>query len=198
MHRQHAEELERPSWNIPPTATSWVGRHVAGELVVDRLTWGFQGPGSLVSNARVETAAEKHLFRDAWRGSRCVVPVDGWYEWKAEDGHKQPFYFTLSSGDPTLLAGLWNGDRFVLLTAETHGPLRAVHTRRPVALARATIDEWLRSEAQWDNNRAAAGMVDEGAFAQLLVSDRVNSTRNDGPELLALGTPSPRQGALPL
>ena len=193
-------ETEFLSWNIPPSAASWVLRIAAdGEIpAIDRLTWGFSKPTgpALVSNARVETAPQLPTFAPSWHGRRCLVPIDGWYEWQNQDG-KRPFYFTLPNEDPILLAALWRDDRFCLLTTETHGPLREVHTRRPVALDPAQTASWLdpRNE-DWQTETLLSAMVPETAFHFWPVPDHVNRTTNDGPHLLNPRPPEPRQAAL--
>jgi putative SOS response-associated peptidase YedK len=181
---------ERSSWNIPPSSPSWVIREIEGALRVDRLMWGLAAPSgasdrSLVSNARLESAAERNLFREAWQSRRCLVPVEGWYEWQAlGEGRKQPYFFFPRSGEPVLLAGLWTGHTFVLLTAATHGGLAAVHTRRPVALSRDEARRWCDPLAAWTTGEVESVMVAEDAFEVVPVSDAVNSTRQDGPALI--------------
>src|SRR5690606_16065982 len=100
-------------------------------------------------NARSESAAEKPSFRDAMKASRCIVPADGFYEWKAEDGGKQPYYIRRQDGKPMAFAGLysaWTKGSQPLMsctirTTDSHGPLTALHHRVPVILER---DEWQR------------------------------------------------------
>jgi len=178
---------EHPSWNIPPSKQVWAVRQGGGELSVDRLTWGWPAgvEGRLVSNARVESAPEKPMFRDAWLARRCLVPVEGWYEWQAlGGGRKQPFYFTARSGEPTLLAGLWAGDALVLLTCATDGPLAAIHSRRPVAVPLDAGRRWCDPDAVWTGEELVGAMVTEESFDIVPVSEAVNSTRQDGPELV--------------
>lgn len=178
---------EKPSWNIPPSSLVWAVRHRDGELQVDRLTWGWPATAEnrLVSNARMEGAAEKRLFREAWQARRCLVPVEGWYEWHAlGGGRKQPYFFSLRSLEPALLAGLWMGEAFVLLTGETHGPLAAVHHRRPVAIPRAEARRWCEPREAWTQEELAHVTVPEDAFEITPVGSAVNSTRQDGPELV--------------
>lgn len=198
--RDAGPDDERSSWNIPPSSPSWAVRLIDGVLRVDRLMWGWTSPGEpgsrLVSNARIESAAEKNLFRDAWRSRRCLVPVEGWYEWQAlGGGRKQPYFFSLHSGEPVLLAGLWTGSAFVLLTAATHGALAAVHSRRPVALSREEARRWCDPAQEWTRDEAEGVMLPEDAFAVVPVGDAVNSTRQDGPALIKAIDPASVRGA---
>jgi putative SOS response-associated peptidase YedK len=178
---------EHPSWNIPPSKTVWTVRQAGGELGIDRLTWGWPAgaEGRLVSNARVESAQEKPLFRDAWRTRRCLVPVEGWYEWQAlGPKSKQPYFFAPRSGEPALPAGLWTEDAFVLLTAATHAALAAIHTRRPVALSLDQARRWCDTAAVWTRDELERAMTSEDQFDIVPVSAAVNGTRQDGPELV--------------
>ena len=187
--RDTKPEEERSSWNVPPSTPSWVVRQIGGALRVDRLIWGLPATGGtgtrLVSNARVESASEKPLFRDAWQACRCLVPVEGWYEWQSIDGaRKQPYFFHARSDNPILLAALWTGNNFVLLTAATHGALATVHTRRPVVIPPGEAQRWCDPLATWTPGDVEQIMTPEDAFEIVPVSDAVNSTRQDGPALI--------------
>lgn len=192
--RKTAEE--RPRWNIAPSTTSWVISAEADGFAVDRLTWGIEGTHGLLSNARLETAADKPAFRDAWAASRVLVPVEGWYEWQSGLDQKQPFYFTPPEGEPVLLAALRKGDRFTLLTGGTRGALRTVHTRRPAALPLSRAEEWCDFKSVWTPEKLEAALVAEGVYLQIPVGSEVNSTRNDGPQLIEHRKPQLKQAAL--
>jgi len=104
-------------YNIAPSQTilSVVGTTSEQGGAVDRcataMRWGFSSRSSsgssLLINARVETAASRPTFRDAYRCRRCLIPVDGFYEWQAAKGGKIPYYFHAEGERPFLLAGLW-------------------------------------------------------------------------------------------
>lgn len=101
--------------NIAPTARAWVLRPDAeGVLRAARLRWGLvpawsEAPSTKFSafNARVESVAEKPVFRGAFRARRCLVPASGWYEWREEVGRKIPHLFEPAAGGALLFAGLW-------------------------------------------------------------------------------------------
>lgn len=180
------ETSERRSWNVAPSTTSLVAMKEGTDLVLQRLTWGLLGANGLISNARVETASEKPTFRSAWRESRGIVPVDGWYEWQTDlNGRKQPYFFTPPGGEPVLLSALIQGDRFTLITTETHSALRAVHTRRPAAIPLDRVEQWCDPGAAWTPEELQAALVPEDAYQQVAVGTGVNSTRHDGPELIS-------------
>lgn len=145
--------------NIAPTALAWVLRPDAeGALHAARLRWGLVPAWSEVAstkfsafNARVESVAEKPVFRGAFRARRCLVPASGWYEWREEAGRKIPYLFEPAAGGALLFAGLWErwqrGDEavesFTILTTEARGQVAEVHDRMPVLVAHGDARQWL-------------------------------------------------------
>ena len=107
----------------------------------------------LAFNARSEEAAGKPMWRDALRGSRCLVPATTWFEWQHLHGAKLPHALTPEDGRGFMFAGLWSLWRprpgadpmvtCVILTTESSAPVRAVHERMPVVLAPAAWNDWL-------------------------------------------------------
>ena len=137
------QELE-PRYNIAPTQTAPVALLKDGVLTLQEMQWGFAGfNGQSVMNARSETAHEKRLFREAWAASHCIVPADGFYEWKTTPEGKQPFRFVQRSRGLFWFAGLWLDDRFTILTAPALGCVRLLHDRMPIILRTEAIDWWL-------------------------------------------------------
>jgi putative SOS response-associated peptidase YedK len=111
--------------------------------------------GNSLINARAETLSEKPSFRDAYQKRRCLVVVDGFYEWrKAPDGSKAPVYICLRSGLPFGLAGLWEiwdgSDGTVrsctIITTEANELVEPAHDRMPVIIHRGDIARWLAPE----------------------------------------------------
>jgi putative SOS response-associated peptidase YedK len=108
-------------------------------------------------NARLEGAETKPSFRSAWTQRRCLVPVSGFYEWKAMPGPlaskplKQPFYISRKDGAPFTFAGLWerwtdNLLSFTILTTEAYDGMRDLRTRMPVILDANGMQAWLAGE----------------------------------------------------
>jgi len=105
---------------------------------------------ALLFNARAETVGEKPAFRDAARRARCALPASGFFEWRAEEGGKQPYYVRRRDGAPMALAGLY-AERSVgepsrsatVLTTEPNELLAALHDRMPVILERDALARWL-------------------------------------------------------
>ncbi len=117
---------------------------------------GAAGKPPFVLNARSETAGTSPAFREALSRRRCLVPVDGYYEWRLENGKKMPYFFTSTDGSPLLLLGLYevridatNQQRraaFVVLTQAARGLPAQVHDRMPFAFPlgeTSVVDSWL-------------------------------------------------------
>lgn len=102
-------------------------------------------------NARSETAATKPAFRSSFRARRCLIVADGFYEWQARDGRKQPYYIRLTTGRPFGIAGLWDRwekhgetlETCTILTCDANEPMRAIHDRMPVVIPPESFGAWL-------------------------------------------------------
>jgi len=108
--------------------------------------------GNKMINARAETVVEKPSFKRAFEHSRCLVPTDGFYEWKKSEKYKVPFFIHLNSQRPFSLAGLWDvwksedGERlytFTIITTEANQFLNSIHRRMPLIVPKAQRDLWL-------------------------------------------------------
>ncbi|MHB8959239.1 MAG: SOS response-associated peptidase [Candidatus Limnocylindrales bacterium] len=146
------------------------------------------------------------MFRDAFRKRRCLVPVDGFYEWRREGGRRTPMTIFDPDGRPLALAGLWTGRQdpetgewkrtFTIVTTRPNGFMARIHDRMPVIVPPDMWGLWL------DGPRTDAGEL----MALLEPSDRleldahavvplVNNVRNEGPDLL-LPAEATAEGAL--
>jgi putative SOS response-associated peptidase YedK len=114
--------------------------------------------GNKLINARGETVAEKPSFRSAFRKRRCLIPADGFYEWKKLDGGKQPHFIHLRDEEPFAFAGLWEHwtnpddgeviESCTIVTTEANALMRTLHDRMPVILPPADYDRWLDPATQ--------------------------------------------------
>ncbi|WP_153505678.1 SOS response-associated peptidase [Cumulibacter manganitolerans] len=178
-----------------PRETAATGR----ELV--EMKWGLvpfwaKDPktGGRMFNARVESVAGKPAFRRALKKRRCIVPADGYYEWKKlDDGTKQPYYMTAQDGSSLAFAGLWElwgeGDdrltTFTIITTAAAGHLEEIHDRMPFLLPSAAWTRWL-DPAQED----VADLLEHPdlARAEALelrpVGAEVGKVANNGPDLI--------------
>jgi len=107
--------------------------------------------GNRLINARSETVATKPAFRLSFRGRRCLVVADGFYEWQARNGKKQPYYIRLKSGEPFGFGGLWDRwdkhgepiETCTILTCAAPEPMSVIHDRMPVVIPPESFDVWL-------------------------------------------------------
>ena len=162
-------------YNVAPAQKVAVIRQNQPALAVESI-WGFPNPrsGAPVINARSETLTERPMFKDLLTGKRCLIPADGFFEWKG----RQPYFFQLPDRNLFGFAGLWHDDRCVIITRAADGNMQGIHDRMPVILARADWETWLNHF-----------VIDEQTpeLTTRPVSRRVNSVANDDPECLAAG-----------
>jgi putative SOS response-associated peptidase YedK len=154
--------LERPRYNLAPTQLMPVVIN-DGARMLDAFRWGLipswakdASIGNKLINARAETVAQKPGFRAAFKRRRCLVLVDGWFEWKQSTRPKTPYLFRREDGRPLALAGLWEewhapdtGEVLATCTLLTTGPNRLmapIHDRMPVLLTPQAREVWLRPE----------------------------------------------------
>ena len=189
-----------PRYNGCPTQDFVAVRRDGEERTLAKLRWGLVPGwakdlklGAKMINARSETVHEKPAFRSAFRRRRCVVPVNGWFEWRRENGEKQPYWLRPAGDEVFSLAGLWERwekgeepvETFTVLTTAASTALADIHHRQPVIVESMALDEWLDPGTSLERLRALASAGKEGPFERRAVSTRVNSARNDDAELLA-------------
>jgi putative SOS response-associated peptidase YedK len=181
-------------FNVAPTMEVPVLRREGGARVLGAARWGLiphwwkkEAPPTHSINARIEEAAGKPMWRDPLRGSRCLLPAEGWYEWRTLAGGRQPHYIRRADGRPLCFAGLLSSwqDHWscALLTRASAGPVTEVHDRMPVVLPDEAFDGWL-DPALADPTRFAREHALEREFIHYAVSKRVNNARHEGPELI--------------
>jgi putative SOS response-associated peptidase YedK len=213
-----AMRIMPPRYNIAPTQPVLAIRESSGG--------GFEGSGGEATffrwglvpswakdldirvrtiNARAETVAEKPAFRAAFRRRRCLIPVSGFYEWRAVAGQpsKQPYWIAMADGQPFSFAGLWevwqspDGEQLqscTIVTTEANASLRPVHHRMPVIVAQDDHAVWLtHPPAAREYDTAAAGALmrpyPDGFLVATPVGRLVNNVRNDGPDLIRRAAP---------
>jgi len=150
-----------PRYNLAPTQPALVLRRhpMTHQKELTFLTWGLipswaKDPsiGQKLINARAESLTEKPAFRAAFRRRRCIVPADGFYEWKKTGDGKQPYFIARKDGKPMALAGLWERwespdgsviESFALITTAPNALVRKIHNRMPAILPEDAFDLWL-------------------------------------------------------
>lgn len=189
----------RASYNIAPTSEIVTLRAEAASNTADLMRWGLvpswwkdaaKLPGQTF-NARAETIAEKPTFRASFKRRRCLIPADGFYEWKAMGGSaKQPYY--IHPRDPEAVfafAGLWDlwetADGAILsttiITTTPNVLMAEIHDRMPVILAPQHFQEWLDPANQ---NTGALQRLLVACDISHMTADPVRPVRGDGPELI--------------
>jgi putative SOS response-associated peptidase YedK len=184
-----------PHYNVTPSQPLAVVRVVrdATGRTLESLRWGLvpfwaDDPkiGQKLALARVETVATSPAFRDAVRKHRCLIVVDGFYEWKRDGNSKsQPFFFRRPDGAPFAIAGVW--DRWVskdgeviescaIVTQPARPPVEAVHDRMPLVLGREAWDRWLDRS---DQDLPALLAPRDAELVAYSVSPYVNDPKHD-------------------
>lgn len=158
--------------------------------------------GSRMINTRAETATAKPAFRTALAQRRCLVPADGWYEWRRNGKVKEPFFMTAPDSSSLAFAGIWESWRdrsdpdanplitFSIVTTAATGRLTEIHDRMPLLVPRRSWADWLDPDREdvGDLLTPAQDLVDSLELRP--VSDKVNSVRNNGPELIERAKPA--------
>jgi putative SOS response-associated peptidase YedK len=197
---ESAEVDERPRFNIAPTDPVLAVRELAeGRREAGRLRWGLlpgrwaEDSGRPLINARAETLTEQPAFRDAFRVRRCLIPADGFYEWREDEHGKQPVWIHRADSELFAFAGIWaqlgdrNGDQLhscAIVTCEPNEVVRPIHDRMPVILAPEAEAPWLAPGSSPDELLGLLTPLDAKALSVREVSDAVNDVRQNGPELL--------------
>ncbi|GAB3003418.1 SOS response-associated peptidase [Mycobacterium bourgelatii] len=217
-----------PKFNVAPTndIAVVVTRHNEPDDDATRrlrvMRWGLLPPwvkagpdgapdtkGPLLINARADKVATSPAFRSSAKSKRCLVPMDGWYEWrgsleapKGKKGPKTPFFMHREDGGLVCMAGLWSVWKpakdappllsCTIITTDAVGELAQVHDRMPLLLPEEDWDAWLNPDAPLDPELLARP-PDVDGIEMRQVSTLVNNVRNNGPELLEPAEPEPEQ-----
>jgi putative SOS response-associated peptidase YedK len=193
---EDAEFMLRPSYNVAPTTVVAAVVQDGTHRRIDRFVWGLmpawrtkQASSAPLINARAETIDEKPSFRHLVPRQRCIVPMDGYYEWlTTRDAHRKiPFYITRRDSSLLAVAGLWDHDddksgglrRLCIATVAANAELAEIHDRMPAVLEGDAIGEWLDGDPE-----SAVGLLvpaEPGRLGAREVSTRVNSVRYNDP-----------------
>lgn len=194
----------RQSFNCAPTTQVPALRRGADAVEWSLLRWGLipffahgEVPKYSTINARIETMESAASWRQPWKGARrCLLPALGFYEWHLDgSGHKQPYYIHLADQEVFAFAGLWDrsvparGDAVescAIITLPANALMAQIHNSRqrmPAILRREDQEAWLMGTL--DDARAALAPYPAELMVAYPVSTRVNSPRNDGPDLIA-------------
>ena len=209
--RLHVDEVRadegEPDYNVTPRAEVPVVAETKEHLrVLDRVRWGLVpswakdlSVGDRLINARADGIAAKPAYRKAFERRRCLMPADGFYEWRTVPGRKQkqPYFIARADREPMAFAGLYEvwRDRAdpesswirscAIVTTDANDKLAPIHDRMPVVLAERAWDEWLDPDNR-DTEQLQLLLVPAPSddFIAYPVSTLVNKPENQGPELL--------------
>ena len=191
-----------PRWNAAPSQDLLVIRrnHQTREISLDPLRWGLipywcQDPkgGRKPINAKGETVDRLPTFREAYRRRRCILPVDGFYEWKALKWQKakQPYAIAMKDGQPFGIGGLWENWKdpasgewirtFAVITTDANELVAEIHDRMPLILAVGDYNRWLSDEP---DPRDLMRPFPSEPMRIWPISTRVNKPENDDPSVV--------------
>jgi putative SOS response-associated peptidase YedK len=204
------ETALEPSYNVAPTNDVYAVTEDGGVRRIDAFHWGLvpmwakdPSAGNKMINARAESVATKNAYRASFKRRRCLIPADGFYEWKKLPGQKrkQPMFIHPPEGERFAFAGLWEvwrgpdkqGDPLhscTIITTTPNKPMAAVHDRMPVILPASKWAEWLDPEND-DIETLGKLLVPAPAAVTLMhpVSTEVNNVRNKGAHLIEEAAP---------
>ena len=197
----------QPRYNIAPTNQHFIIRFEREDFTAQHANWGLINSWAKDAkraarqiNARCENLAASRVWKPAFERRRCVVPADGWFEWTGPKEQRQPHWIHRPDREPFLFAGLYerwtppnDGDHqppspittFTIITTAANDQLAAIHDRMPVVLPNDRLEAWLDPRAADLNQlQTLLAAAPDDAFTSAAVSPRVNSVRNDDPDLL--------------
>jgi putative SOS response-associated peptidase YedK len=190
-----------PRYNLAPTQQVLVVRKADERRELVPLRWGLipswsKGPESGYSmiNARAETVDTKPAYRTAFKHRRCLIPTEGFYEWKKKGRTKTPFLIRRKDGEPFGMAGLWERwhgkddetiESCTIIVTEANALVRDLHDRMPVIVAPEDYAAWLDPQnTDAEGLRKMLPPADSAPWTLVEVSRKVNSPKNDSPDLI--------------
>jgi putative SOS response-associated peptidase YedK len=196
----------RPRYNIAPQQDVLVVANGKSGRRAGIMRWGLvpswaetPADGARMINARSETVTERPAFREAFEQRRCIIPADGFYEWRNAGGIKIPMRVTRSSGEPFAFAGLWErwqrGEdpplyTCTILTTSPAASIADIHDRMPVMLTPEQYDLWLAADADPETLQSLLRPYHDADLVAYPVSNLVNKVENDGPDNIAPAAPA--------
>jgi putative SOS response-associated peptidase YedK len=191
----------RPRYNIAPTDQHFIVTSKYERRAAQAASWGLvnswatdNSRASTCINAKAETLEERRAFREAFSQRRCVVPADGFYEWRGPKTQREPVWIHPADTGLLLFAGLyesWQANpgewrmTFTIITTKANGLIGPIHDRMPVILDERMAEDWMnRNETEPSSFKGLLAPAPEEKLVITPASPLVNSVKNDGPELL--------------
>ncbi len=201
-------ETLRQRYNVAPTARVYAVAEHNDDRVLTSFRWGLVPSwakeakiGARAINARAETAADRPMFRSSFAKRRCLIPIDGFFEWERKAKGKLPHYIYSADGNPLPVAGLWSSwrdpetdERLLTCTILTGPPtplVAKIHDRMPIVMPPERWDAWLdTSVTDKETVRALMGTYPADLMDEHAVSTLVNDVQNDSIDVITpLTTP---------
>jgi putative SOS response-associated peptidase YedK len=190
-----------PRFNVSPGAPIMAIGAVDEEIQVTTMHWGYKprwAPDDTPSThvARAESLASKRYWKGAFARHRCLVPVNGWYEWKHEGNEKRPYYFSAQEHPRLYLAGIFarlaeGGQGCAIVTEPARGVAKEIHRRMPVVLA-AGAEAWLDPEiTDRETLRRSLRPLSPTFLTTWEVNGEINSPALDHAGLIQAHQPTP-------
>lgn len=197
IHNTEFRPNLNPCYNIAPTQMVPIVRDDDGDRHLSIMRWGWEKPWAkqTIINATAEKVPTSRVFKKAFNERRCLVLADGFYEWKTEDGVKQPYRIVVDEGEPFAMAGIWEiwtadkdgkdfaeGDEletFTIITTTPNPTVKQLHNRMPLILSPDLWSGWLDCSAGEEALQPYGGEI-----SVYRVSRDVNNVRNDKPALI--------------
>jgi putative SOS response-associated peptidase YedK len=178
----------KPSYNVAPSQKIPLAfvNEKSKQREMKLSSWGLRLGERLVVNAQSETVFEKPSFKEPIQKGRCLIPVDGFYEWRHEGRETKPYFIRLKDQQPFALGGFWAApqgqasESCVILTTEPNHTVGAIHNRMPVILSPADFEQWLDGEQKAESLRSLFKSYSDDLMEAYEISDWVNSpSHND-------------------
>lgn len=184
-----------PRYNIAPTQDVAVVRPGNAERRLDLLRWGLMAPGKAgggpIINARAESLTSRAPFREAFAQRRCLIPADGFYEWRRIGRAREPFHIRRPDRAPMAFAGLWAPGSApdlrgtcVIVTTDANDTVRPIHDRMPVILRPADYGLWLDPTVATESRLRPLLEPATDPLVAVSVGSAVNDPRHEGPACL--------------
>ena len=181
--------------NTAPTEKAVIIASSAGEVKARQANFGLypswmdrQSSSARFYNARLETVDQKAAFREAFAKRHCLIPANGFYEWREENNQKQPYLFQRKDSELIMLAGLWEARieqdlpiySFTILTTEPNSLMSEYHNRMPVIMRDENLHSWLENKA----DKSLLETMPSDNLEAIKISTKVNTPRLKDAEII--------------
>mgnify|MGYP006189474301 CR=1 FL=1 len=189
---KNKSEKIHPSFNVSPGQNINIIFHYDFHNYLLESNWGYSFINNdtqrkqIVINSRMETITTKLLFKDSFLKRKCIIPINGYYEWGVKSGEKKPYYIQLGDGELIYLAGIWRKENhnekkikvFSILTKAANFTIQKVHHRMPVIFNANEAVQYLENQNNntFINNLTKTDEIDLKFYE---VSKHVNNPKND-------------------